>query len=423
MHQVAVKRGHHGIRPIQIHTEGEAAYADDDEHFRTNNLFIGPNMRKAVNEGRADYTPIFLSQIPRMIEADPPDVVLIQVSPPDEHGFCSLGPSVECTLAAIRHGRHIVAQMNSRMPRTNGESFVHISQIDCVVKEDRPLPAHEAAPPNDVQSRIGQLIAENLVKDGSTLQMGIGAIPDAVLASLGQHKDLGVHTEMFSDQLIPLIKAGVITNRHKQFYPGVSVTTFAFGSQQLYDFIDNNPSVAFLDVKETNNIQVIASNPNVVAINSCIECDLTGQVAADSIGSRLYSGVGGQLDFILGASLSSGGVPIIAMPATTSSGESRITASLRKGGAVVTTRAHTHYVVTEYGIAYLFGKSLQERAAALIEIAHPKFQEELEEAAYNMFRNMRKPIRPASMKIRGVSDSESDSEGDDASKMRKQEGE
>ncbi|GIV62518.1 MAG: 4-hydroxybutyrate CoA-transferase [Rhodothermaceae bacterium] len=379
------------LEVVHLHTEGAAPYAAPEFAGRvfTNALFIGANVRPAVAEGSADYIPVFLSEVPALFRRGilPLDVALVQVSPPDRHGFCSLGVSVDATRAAVESARVVVAQINPNMPRTHGDGIVHIDDIDYAVEVEDPLPEH--APPvlSEIERAIGRYCAE-LVEDGATLQMGIGAIPDAVLAALIHHKDLGVHTEMFSDGIIDLVERGVITNARKARHPGKIVSSFLMGTRRLYDFVDDNPQVAMLDVAYVNDTAVIRRNPKVTAINSAIEVDLTGQVCADSIGTRLYSGVGGQMDFIRGASLSEGGKPIIALPSQTSKGISRIVPYLKQGAGVVTTRAHVHYVVTEYGIANLYGKNLRQRARALIEIAHPDHREALERAAFERFKSL-----------------------------------
>jgi acyl-CoA hydrolase len=369
------------VEIVHIHTEGDAPYASPElaASFHTKAMFVGANVRKAVAGGQADYIPVFLSEVPALFRKNilPLDVAMIQVSPPDKHGFCSLGVSVDVTRAAIQMAVHVIAQINPHMPRTHGDGLIHVSHIDHAVEVDDPLPELAAAPLTDVDKAIGQNCAE-LVVDGATLQMGIGAIPDAALAALHHHKDLGVHTEMFSDGVIDLVNNGVINGAKKRVHPGKVVGSFVMGSRQLYDFIDDNPQIAMLDVAYVNDTAVIRRNPNVTAINSAIEVDLTGQVCADSIGTRLYSGVGGQMDFIRGASLSEGGRPIIALPSVTKRGESRIVSLLKEGAGVVTTRAHVHYVVTEYGVANLYGKGLAERARAMIDIAHPDHREQLE---------------------------------------------
>ena len=377
------------IEIFHMHTEGEANYTLPEyaETFHTNSLFIGSNCRKAIAEGTADFIPSFLSEVPLMFRKNviPLNVALVQVSPPDEHGFTSLGVSVDVTLAAIEMADKVVAQVNPNMPRTHGDGLVHIRNYDAMVWHEEPVFEMKPHSLTDIEKRIGRYIA-GMIEDGSTLQMGIGAIPDAVLACLGNHKDLGVHTEMFSDGVIPLVKSGVINNRLKKSHPYATVSGFLMGSRKLYDFVDDNPSVRMLDIQYVNDTRVIRQNPKVVSINSAIEVDLTGQVCADSIGTRMYSGVGGQMDFIRGASLSEGGKPIIALPAATRKGESRISAFLKQGAGVVTTRAHIHYVVTEYGVADLYGKSLRKRARALIDIAHPNHREDLEKAALERFK-------------------------------------
>jgi acyl-CoA hydrolase len=364
-----------------LHTDGPGLYFQEKyaESFRVNNLFTGGNARKAVQEGRADYIPVFLSEIPNLFRRRiiPLDVALIHVSPPDKHGFCSLGVSVDVALSAVQSAHTVIALVNPQMPRTLGDGMIHISKIHHFVEVNRPLPVQEPAPLGEVEKKIGAFVAE-LVENGATLQMGIGAIPDAALAALVHHKELGIHTEMFSDGVIELVQKGVITNQHKARHRGHIVSGFVMGTQKLYDFVNDNPYVRMLDIAYVNDTSIIRQNPKVTAINSAIEVDLTGQVCADSIGTKIYSGVGGQMDFIRGASLSEGGKPIIALPSTTSKGESRIVNQLKPGAGVVTTRAHVHYVVTEYGIANLYGQNIRNRAKALINIAHPAHRENLE---------------------------------------------
>lgn len=376
-----------GINIYQLHTEGEAPYAQPEyaEIFHVNSLFIGPNVRKAINEGRGSYIPVFLSEMPQLFRKNiiPIDIALISVSPPDKHGYCTLGPSVDATRAAVESASIVIAQVNKEMPRTHGDGFLHIDKIDRVVEYDEAIPSVEAKILNDTEKAIGRHIA-GLIENGSTLQMGIGAIPNAVLAALGNHKNLGVHTEMFSDGVIPLIEKGVINGKRKKIHNGQVVATFVMGTQKLYDFVDDNPEVVLLDCEYVNATSVIRQNPKMVAINSAVEIDLTGQVCADSIGSRMYSGVGGQMDFIRGASLSEGGKPIIALPSVTKRGESRIVPYLKRGAGVVTTRAHVQYVVTEYGIANLYGKSIEKRIGELIRIAHPKHREWLEKESVGL---------------------------------------
>jgi 4-hydroxybutyrate CoA-transferase len=369
----------------QMHTEGKAPYADPEwkDVFRVNCFFIGANLRKAVNENRADYIPMFLSEIPSLFRSKiiQIDVALIHVSPPDDHGYCSLGVSVDIAFAVLESARCIIAQVNPNMPRTHGDSFIHISKLAAMVEANDEILTTHLAEPDELNTRIAENVA-SLIEDGSTLQMGIGNIPNAVLKQLKNHKRLGIHTEMFSDGVVDLIHSGVITGEMKRRRRYKVVSSFMIGTKKLYDFVDDNPVVEMLDISYVNEVHIIRQNPKMIAINSAIEVDLTGQICADSIGSRLYSGVGGQMDFIRGASLSEGGKPIIALPSVTSRGESKIVPFLKSGAGVVTTRAHVHYIVTEYGIAYLYGKSLTERARALVNIAHPMHREELAEAAH-----------------------------------------
>ncbi len=376
------------VEVVHLHTEGPAPYAAPElaANFRVNALFVGANVRLAVQEGRADYLPVFLSEVSALFRKGvmPLDVALVQVSPPDRHGFCSLGVSVDVSRAAVQCAKHVIAQVNPQMPRTHGDGLLHVSRLDAMVLTDEPIfeiPAHALTL---IEQAIGKHCA-TLVEDGATLQMGIGAIPDAVLTELTQHRRLGVHTETFSDGLIELVERGVVTGEEKTIHPGKIVAGFVFGSRKLYNFVDDNPQVVLLDSAYVNDSRVILRNPKVTAINSAIEVDLTGQVCADSIGTRQYSGVGGQMDFIRGASLSERGKPIIALPSVTSRGESRIVPFLKTGAGVVTTRAHVHYVVTEYGIADLYGKNLRQRAEALIKVAHPDHCAGLEEEAYRRF--------------------------------------
>lgn len=379
------------VEVIHLHTEGKAPYVAPDyaESFRHNALFVGSNVRRALETGEADYIPIFLSEVPGLFRRRilPLDVALIQVSPPDRHGFCSLGTSVDASRAAVEVAKRVVAQINPNMPRTHGDGIIHVNQIDYAVEVDDPLPEHAPAVLTEVEKAIGRNCA-GLIDDGATLQMGIGAIPDAVLAALGNHRDLGIHTEMFAEGVIDLIEKGVITGMKKRVHPGKIVSSFLMGTRRLYDFVDDNPQIAMLDVAYVNDTAVIRRNPKVTAINSCIEVDLTGQVVSDSIGTRQYSGVGGQMDFIRGASLSEGGKPIIALPSTTSRGDTRIVPYLKEGAGVVTTRAHVHYIVTEHGVAYLYGKNLRQRARALIDVAHPDHREALERAAHERFNKL-----------------------------------
>mgnify|MGYP001404402997 FL=1 len=376
------------VELVHLHTEGRAPYSlpEHEGSFHVNAFFVGGNVREAVNEGRGDYIPVFLSEIPALFRRKvlPLDVALINVSPPDKHGFCSLGVSVDIARAAADTARIVIAQINPNVPRTLGDALVHINDIHFAVEVDEPLPEVPPPAPTAVDEAIGRSIAE-LIDDGATLQMGIGAIPNAVLASLTNHKDLGIHTEMFSDGLIDLVESGVVNGRKKAKHPGKIVSGFVMGTKRLYDFVDDNPQVLMLDIGYVNDTSVIRRNPKVTAINSAIEVDLTGQVCADSIGRRQYSGVGGQMDFIRGASLSEGGKPIIALPSSTSRGESKIVPFLKEGAGVVTTRAHVHYIVTEYGVADLYGKNLRQRARELIRIAHPDHREQLERQARERF--------------------------------------
>ena len=376
------------VEIVSISMQGDAVIADKKykDSFRINSLFVSQNIREAVNDGRGDYVPIFLSEIPILFRRGilPIDVALVQVSPPDKHGFCSLGVSVDIAATAVKTAKHVIAQVNPRMPRTLGDGIVKIDAFDAVVYAEQELPEIVCTDPTEISMRIGAHCAE-LVENGATIQMGIGSIPDAVLASLIHHKELGVHTEMFSDGIIPLIESGVITNQHKKKYRGKTVTSFLLGSRKLYDFVDDNPSVVALNIDYVNDTSVIRTNPKVTAINSAIEVDITGQVCSDSIGTYHYSGVGGQMDFVRGASLSEGGKPIIALPSITGKGVSRIAPFLKQGAGVVTTRAHAHYIVTEYGTAYLYGKNMRQRAKALIEIAHPNHREALERSAFERF--------------------------------------
>ncbi|WCO01063.1 acetyl-CoA hydrolase/transferase family protein [Psychroserpens ponticola] len=371
----------------QLHTEGDAPYANPEyaKSFHVNSFFIGRNVRHTLKAGNGSYTPVFLSEVPLLFKRNIVDlkVVLIHVSVPDQHGYCSLGVSVEATLAAIDNADHVIAQINTQMPRTFGDGIIHITEIDAFVECDEPLPSHPVSEPTAVETKIGDYVA-NLIEDRSTLQMGIGNIPNAVLSRLHNHKDLGLHTEMFSDGVIDLILKDVINGNYKGVNPGRALATFLMGSQRLYDYVNDNPFVEMRSSDYVNDVSVIKQNPRMVAINSAIEVDLTGQVCADSIGSKMYSGVGGQMDFIRGASLSEGGKAIIALPSITKKGISRIVPALKMGAGVVTTRAHIHYVVTEYGVANLYGKTIQERVKALVEIAHPNHRAELDQAYFEM---------------------------------------
>ncbi|MBP6743602.1 acetyl-CoA hydrolase/transferase family protein [bacterium] len=367
---------------LHLLTMGRAEYARKEfgESFRVHALFIGENVRKSVNEGRADYMPVFLSEIPALFERDivPVDVCLIQVSPPDAHGYCSYGVSVDCTIAARRKARIVIAEVNKQMPRTLGRAFVHIDKFDYVVECDRALPELLADAPTEVEVAIGRNVA-SLIEDGATLQLGIGSIPNAILLQLGDKRDLGIHSEMLSDGVIDLIEKGVITNDAKTVLPGKIAVSFVIGSRRLYEFVNDNPLFEFQTSDYINDPFLISQNNKMTAINSALQIDVTGQVAADSIGDYLYSGVGGQVDFIRGAARAKNGKAIIALPSTAKQGTvSRIVANLVIGSGVVTSRADVHYVVTEFGIAQLYGKTLKERMQALISIAHPDFREKLE---------------------------------------------
>ncbi|MEZ5528387.1 MAG: acetyl-CoA hydrolase/transferase C-terminal domain-containing protein [Porticoccaceae bacterium] len=366
---------------LQLHLEHAEAVCQPElaGHLRNRCYFVSHSTREQVNRGEADYVPMFLSEIPKLLRSrrQPLDVALIQVSPPDCHGNCSLGVSVEVTRAACDVGTTIIAQINPQMPRTHGDAAIPLADIDFAVEIDSAIPAFEPAVPSDVHLRIGRHVAE-LIRDGDCLQMGIGAIPDAVLSHLTDHRRLGIHTEMFSSGVLPLVQAGVIDNSNKVIQPGKIVTGFVLGSKALYDFVDDNTEVVFLDIEYVNNPAVIRKNSQVVSINSAIQVDLSGQVCADSIGGRVYSGFGGQVDFVTGSQLSEGGRSIIALPATALGGkQSRIVSHLAPGAGVVTSRAQVDYVVTEYGVAHLHGASLRERAQRLIAIAHPDFRDKL----------------------------------------------
>lgn len=377
------------VKLLSIHTEWPAPYVEEPhaKSFELNSFFVGANVRKAVNDGIASYIPMFLSEIPTAFRNGdyPIDVALISVSPPDRNGFCTLGVSCDVSLAAMEQAKTIIAEINPNMPRVIGDGIVHISKIHYAIDVDYEIYEQAMKESTPAELAIGEQVA-SLIEDRATLQMGIGGIPNAVLQRLGNHKDLGIHTEMFSDGIIPLVEKGVITGKYKKTHPGSIVSSFALGTRKLYDFMDNNLSIRLLDVEYVNYPINILKNPRVTAINSAIEVDLFGQVCADSIGTRQYSGVGGQMDFMRGAALSKGGKPIIAIPSVTSKGISRIVSLLKPGASVVTTRAHVHYVVTEYGVAYLKGKNLIERAKALINIAHPDHQEKLEREAYDVFK-------------------------------------
>ena len=362
--------------------------------FFFNSLFVSANTRAIANSAYGDYVPVFLSQIPSLFRKEilPIDVALIQVSPPDAHGYCSLGTSVDIAIAAVEKANYVIAQVNAKMPRTAGDGFVHISRINEMVQYDAELPEVDySAKASAASEQIGKHVA-SLIEDGATLQLGIGSIPDQVLKNLHGHKDLGLHTEMMSDGVIELIQKDIINNKRKKNNPGQSVTSFMLGTRRLYDFAHDNPAIKVRDISYVNDTSVIRQNPKVVAINSAIEVDLTGQVCADSIGTFQYSGIGGQMDFMHGAALSEGGKPIIAMPSTTSKGISRIVPFLKEGAGVVTSRGHVHWVVTEYGIVNLFGKNFRQRALALASIAHPDHRQELERMIAERFKLSAHPL-------------------------------
>ena len=388
----ALTARHEELRNVQIcqlHTEGEAPYADPKlkDSFHVNSFFIGKNVRHTLKAGNGSYTPVFLSELPALFKRNIVDlqVALIHVSVPDQHGYCSLGVSVEATLAAIDNADYVIAQVNKQMPRTFGDGIIHVTEIDAFVDCNEPLPSHDNSEPTEIESKIGDYVA-GLIEDRSTLQMGIGSIPNAVLSRLTNHKDLGLHTEMFSDGVIDLILSDVINGNYKSINPGRALATFLMGSQRLYDYVNDNPFIEMRTSDYVNDVSIIKQNPRMVAINSAIEVDVTGQVCADSIGARMYSGVGGQMDFIRGASLSEGGKAIIALPSVTHKGISRIVPTLNPGAGVVTTRSHVHYVVTEYGIANLYGKTIEERVKSLVNIAHPDHQEQIDKQYFDLTR-------------------------------------
>jgi len=383
--EALLKRGPfvHDVEVVHMMTLGRAGYVAPEMagHFRHNAMFIGSNVRDAINDGRADYTPIYLSEIEELFEtgAMPIDVALIQVSPPDSHGFCSFGVSIDTTLSAAKYAHFVIAQVNDQMPRTYGDSFIHISQISAIVESSRPLCELPRTKITELHVAIGRNVA-GLIDDGAVIQTGIGGIPDAVLRFLMDRKDLGIHSELVTDGVIPLIESGVITGERKNFKPRKIILGFVLGTRKLFDFVDNNPEFEFHPTAYVNDPLLIARNDNMVAINSALQIDLTGQVCSDSIGTQFYSGIGGQVDFIKGASHSKGGKPIIALPSTAKNGTvSRIVPTLDPGAGVVTSRGLIRYVVTEYGVAYLHGKTIRERAKAMIEIAHPSFRDELYE--------------------------------------------
>jgi acyl-CoA hydrolase len=379
------------VELVSVSLQGAALFADKKykSSFRINSLFVSQNIREAVNDGRGDYVPVFLSEIPNLFRRNilPLDVAIVQVSTPDKHGYCSLGVSVDVAATAVKTAKYVIAQVNPRMPRTMGDGIIKIDSFNAVVYHEQELPEVQYSESfSEIATRIGAYCAE-LVEDGATIQAGIGTIPDAVLSSLTNHKELGIHTEMFSDGVLKLVEKGVVTNQHKKKYRNKIATGFLLGTRKLYDFVDDNPSVVVLNIDYVNDTAIIRTNPKMTAINSAIEVDITGQVCSDSIGTYHYSGVGGQMDFMRGAALSEGGKPIIALPSITPKNISRIVPTLKPGAGVVTTRAHAHYIVTEYGIANLYGKNLMQRAKALVEIAHPNHREALEKAAFERFKS------------------------------------
>ncbi len=378
------------IELVSISTFGDIEWEKPGvtDSFYLNSLFVSANVRKWANSASGRYVPIFLSEIPILFSKGylPLDVAIVQVSPPDQHGYCSLGTSVDAAWSAVRNAKKVIAQVNPKVPRTLGDSAIHHSNFEAMVWHETELPTVDyGSKATDITNQIGENVAE-LIEDGSTIQAGIGAIPDAVLNCLSNHKNLGIHTEMFSDGVVPLIESGVVNNEHKTVSVGKTVTSFVAGTKRVYDFVDNNPNVSFKSVSFVNDTAIIRQNPKMVAINSALEIDLTGQICADSIGTYQYSGIGGQMDFMRGASLSEGGKPIIAIPSETSKGVSRITPFLNQGAGVVTTRGHAHYIVTEYGVVNLYGKNIEQRSKLLISIAHPRHREALEKAHYERFK-------------------------------------
>lgn len=377
------------VEVCHLHTEGDAPYANPDlaDSFHVNSFFIGANVRHTLKAGNGSYTPVFLSELPHLFRKKVVviDVAFIHVSPPDRHGYCSLGVSVEATLAAIENAKIVIAQVNPQMPRTFGDGILHESEIDYLVDVNEPIFGHEPTPFSKEEEKIGEYVA-SLIEDRSTLQMGIGSIPNAALSKLKNHKDLGLHTEMFSDGVIDLIESDVINCNYKGTLRGRVLATFLIGSKRLYDFVSDNPFIEMKESSMVNDTARIRKNPKMVAINSAIEVDVTGQVCADSIGAHMYSGVGGQMDFIRGASLSEGGKAIIALPSITKRGESRIVPYLKQGAGVVTTRSHVQYIITENGIANLYGKTLKQRIDEMVKIAHPTHQENIERSYYEMLK-------------------------------------
>jgi acyl-CoA hydrolase len=377
------------VEVISITLQGRVEIADAgyENAFHINSLFVSEPVRQAVMEGRADFIPAFLSDIPDMIRTVlPVDVAIVQVSPPDMHGYCTLGTSVDIARTAVNCAKYIIAQVNPQMPRTHGDGMIHTDRFAAMVFHDEALPQVDyGSKITETELMVGRNVA-NMIEDGSTLQVGIGTIPDAVLKALSGHKDLGMHTEMFSDGVIDLFEKDIINNKKKKIHPNKLVTSFALGTNKLYNYINDNPAINFLDIDYVNDPHVIRRNPKVIAINSAVEVDLTGQICADSIGKYQYSGIGGQMDFMRGAALSEGGKPIIAITSRTHKGVSRIVPYLQQGAGVVTTRGHIHYVVTEYGTAYLYGKNLRQRAKSLIEIAHPDDREFLTQQCHERFK-------------------------------------
>ena len=386
----AMSDKHEELRNVEVchlHLGGETPYANPElrNSFHVNSFFIGHNVRHTLTAGNGSYTPVFLSELPLLFKRNivALDVAMIHVSVPDKHGYCSLGVSIEATLAAIANAKVVIAQVNKQMPRTHGDGLIHISEINSFVECDIPLPTLNFEAPSETENKIANFIA-NLIEDRSTLQMGIGNIPNAVLSKLIHHKDLGLHTEMFSDGVIDLILNDVITGNYKSINPGRTLATFLMGSKRLYDYVDDNPFIEMRASDYVNDVSVIKQNRHMIAINSAIEVDVTGQVCADSIGAKMYSGVGGQMDFIRAASLSEGGKAIIALPSITKKGVSRIVPTLNPGAGVVTTRSHVHFVVTEYGVANLYGKTIKERVKALTDIAHPNHREYIDKTYFEL---------------------------------------
>ncbi|MBK9293764.1 MAG: acetyl-CoA hydrolase/transferase family protein [Oligoflexia bacterium] len=377
------------VEIIHMHTEGPAPYAQPEmaKHFRVSNLFVGGNIRKQINFDSVDYIPCFLSEMDLLFRKDirRPNVALVQVSPPDKHGNCSLGTSVDITKAAVETADLVIALVNPQVPRVFGDGIIPFSQIDEAIEYNGPLIETKSKPLTEIEIKIGNLAAE-FIEDNSTLQIGIGSIPDAVLAALKNHKNLGVHSEMWSDGLLPLLKSGVVNNSKKNIYNGKTIASFLNGSKELMDFVNDNPSVMLLEAREVNNPRTISKNDRMVSINSAVEIDLSGQVCADSVGARVISGVGGQVDFIRGATLSKGGKSILALTSRSRKANSRIVSVLQPGAGIVTTRAHVHHVVTEYGHVELFGKTVGERAKALIGIAHPDDRESLERQFFEIYK-------------------------------------